>query len=617
MTCSACGEQPKNTAKDFTKAVIEINNPETLVLFRKVVIPTSMGDETDVPAAIGKYHNVLLVYEANNHAYLYSSDGIPTLLTSEVAQDLETKIDAVADDLQTETAVRQGADELLQQQLNAKANSADLSSVATSGSYTDLTNKPTIGNATLTVQRNSTNVGTFSANATSNATIDVAVPVRTSDLTNNGSDNTSVYIEADELASVATSGNYSDLSNKPTIPVVDTTLNISSNNAISNATASTALDNMVMTDFDVSSTTSTTTVQLDGSKKNLYSGTTSTKNVVLPVASSTQAGVMNSSTYDSVISNTNNINAIMNGAVAITGLSASPSQSDLTTAWQTETGLSALINRASIYDVDNNKVWTYYTNDTTWHAASNTSQVTVSTFTNSSEGTIKGSTNTGQIFAENDGTGSVNGWDTLTNNVSTNAGNITSLQNAVAGKQGTLTAGSNITISGNTISATDTTYTAGTNVSISSGNVISATDTTYSAFNGATTSTPGSTGLVPAPTTSDSNKFLKGNGTWDVAQVNSDWNAVSGVEQILNKPSLATVATTGAYSDLIGTPTIPTVNNATLTIQQNGTSVATFTANSSTNATANITAPVITMQTTDPGEGSPLAANNFIAVYSA
>ena len=110
---------------------------------------------------------------------------------------------------------------------------------------------------------------------------------------------------------------------------------------------------------------------------------------------------------------------------------------------------------------------------------------------------------------------------------------------------------------------------------------------------------------------------MKGNGTWDVAQVNSDWNAVSGVEQILNKPSLATVATTGAYSDLIGTPTIPTVNNATLTIQQNGTSVATFTCDPNTDTTANITAPVITMQTTDPGEGAILAENHFIAVYEA
>lgn len=45
------------------------------------------------------------------------------------------------------------------------------------------------------------------------------------------------------------------------------------------------------------------------------------------------------------------------------------------------------------------------------------------------------------------------------------------------------------------------------------------------------------------------------------SQVNSDWNSVSGVSQILNKPSLSTVATTGNYSDLAGTPTIPTNTN--------------------------------------------------------
>ena len=38
------------------------------------------------------------------------------------------------------------------------------------------------------------------------------------------------------------------------------------------------------------------------------------------------------------------------------------------------------------------------------------------------------------------------------------------------------------------------------------------------------------------------------------AQVNSDWNASSGVAQILNKPSLATVATSGSYNDLSNKP---------------------------------------------------------------
>lgn len=58
--------------------------------------------------------------------------------------------------------------------------------------------------------------------------------------------------------------------------------------------------------------------------------------------------------------------------------------------------------------------------------------------------------------------------------------------------------------------------------------------------------------------------------------------------------SLANVATSGSYNDLSDKPTIPTVNNATLTIQKNGTNVQTFTANASGNATANITVPTDT-----------------------
>lgn len=49
--------------------------------------------------------------------------------------------------------------------------------------------------------------------------------------------------------------------------------------------------------------------------------------------------------------------------------------------------------------------------------------------------------------------------------------------------------------------------------------------------------------------------------TIPAAQVNSDWNAVSGVAQILNKPALAAVATSGDYDDLTNKPVIPTVHN--------------------------------------------------------
>lgn len=83
--CSSCGTAPHECScknKEFTKTVVEINNPEQITLMRRVVIPASMGDDTAVPPAVGKYHNVLLFYESNSKSYLYSSDGIPTLLAN-------------------------------------------------------------------------------------------------------------------------------------------------------------------------------------------------------------------------------------------------------------------------------------------------------------------------------------------------------------------------------------------------------------------------------------------------------------------------------------------------------------------------------------------------------
>ena len=59
---------------------------------------------------------------------------------------------------------------------------------------------------------------------------------------------------------------------------------------------------------------------------------------------------------------------------------------------------------------------------------------------------------------------------------------------------------------------------------------------------------------------------------------------------------LSVVATSGSYNDLSNKPTIPAAaNNGTLTIKKNGTTVATFSANQSGNATANITVPTFSL----------------------
>jgi len=77
------------------------------------------------------------------------------------------------------------------------------------------------------------------------------------------------------------------------------------------------------------------------------------------------------------------------------------------------------------------------------------------------------------------------------------------------------------------------------------------------------------------------------------SDLNNDSGFITGVtwNDVADKPSFATVATSGSYTDLSDKPTIPTVNNGTLTIQQNGTTVDTFTANSSSDKTVNITVP--------------------------
>lgn len=192
------------------------------------------------------------------------------------------------------------------------------------------------------------------------------------------------------------------------------------------------IDYDVMQDLSVNANGSTSVLQLDADKVNLATGATSTKNIPLTVASHETAGVMNSATFDAVSNNSNAIDAILSGMVAISGLPASPSQAELTTAWETATGRTELINRAQILDVDNSKYWTYYTNTETWYPATADIEGTVSTFTNATEGTIKGSTTVGQIYAESNGTGSVNGWDSLSAAVADNTANKLTTTNLTA-----------------------------------------------------------------------------------------------------------------------------------------------------------------------------------------
>ena len=80
------------------------------------------------------------------------------------------------------------------------------------------------------------------------------------------------------------------------------------------------------------------------------------------------------------------------------------------------------------------------------------------------------------------------------------------------------------------------------------------------------------------------------------AQTASSGEAMSG------SITLHKVAKTGTYSDLIGTPTIPTVNNSTISIQKGGTAVDSFTTNASSAKTINIPNELPSYSSSDSGK---------------
>ena len=182
-----------------------------------------------------------------------------------------------------------------------------------------------------------------------------------------------------------------------------------------------------------------------------------------------------------------------------------------------------------------------------------------------------------------------------------------------AKKQNKLTAGSNITINGDTISASQPAVNNGQLTIQKNGSSIG----TFTANQSSNTT---ANIIVPTKTsdlTNDSNFVSKTDyataSTGGVVKVGSGLSITNGVlsttgggmadavewDNVLNKPSFSTVATSGSYNDLSDQPTIPTVNNGALIIKKNGINVATFTANQSSETTADITVPTKTSDITN------------------
>ena len=112
-----------------------------------------------------------------------------------------------------------------------------------------------------------------------------------------------------------------------------------------------------------------------------------------------------------------------------------------------------------------------------------------------------------------------------------------------------------------------------------------------------TTNTLGQvTGITEVDITHQDIKTLNTDNT--TGQTASSSETISGNGTI----NLHKVSKTGSYNDLLNTPTIPTVNDSTITIQKNSTTVDTFTLNQSTNKSINISVPTTVAELSDSSD---------------
>lgn len=372
MVCSACNDKPVEKACDTCgklPPVLQINSEECPVLFHTVELE---GTKEDNPPYIGMYKNTLLTYAADAAKFLFNSDGVYSAISGATEFDeilnrpkyggvemtSETDIPDVDAAVAGEAALREAADNALQNSIDAEAARATAAEQSLSSSL-------------------------------------------------------SSEVTARQAADSAIEGK---------------------------------LNGNVLYDLEMNA--DATAVEFVEDKKNLSTGTVTTETDTIPLASETQAGILNAAGYQSIKNSQDRLDALAGGAVSVSGLPANPTQAQLTTAWQTATELTEVFNRASIFDSTNGKNWTYFDNTEAWEVTGEVGQsITIENFSQGQAGLIVGDNQDGKVYAEQDGTGSVYGWDALKSRVTNAESNITTLD---TDKQDKLTAGTNITIDQNT-----------------------------------------------------------------------------------------------------------------------------------------------------------------------
>ena len=518
---------------------------------------------------------------------------------------------------------------------------------------------PTVNDATLTIQKNGTTVTTFTANSAQNATADISVPTKVSDLTNDLN-----FVEETNLADVAFSGAYADITGTPYIPTKTSDLTNDSdfvsdaNYVHTDNNFTTALKNKLNgvatgAEVNVQSDWNVTDTSSDAFIKNKPAIPTKTSDITNDSGFITSAAVP---TKTSDLTNdsgfiTNQVNNLANyyDQTAINSmfnaLNVPTKTSDLTNdsgflttgtlpiATTSNLGvvkiggginvaadgtISAAVASLDWANITNKPTdVSYWTNDagyiTSAALPTKTSDLTndsdfvtsadvptkTSDLTNDSGFITNSVSNLANYYKKSETytQGEVNSLlsaiviPTKTSDLTNDSNFVSDTDYATASTGGVIKVGSGLAITNGVLSTTG----GGVADAVEWSNVLNKpSDVSYwtndagyitsAALPTKTSDLINDSGFLTSYTETDPIYSASPAAGITAADISS-WNAKSDFS--------------GSYNDLTDKPTIPTVNNATLTIQRNNTNVGTFTANASSDKTINITVPTTVAELSD------------------
>ena len=518
---------------------------------------------------------------------------------------------------------------------------------------------PTVNDATLTIQKNGTTVATFTANSAQNATADISVPTKVSDLTNDLN-----FVEETDLADVAFSGAYADITGTPYVPNKTSDLTndsdfVSDANYVhtdNNFTTtlkdklngiSTGAEVNVQSDWNIADTSSDAFIKNKPAIPTKTSDITNDSGFITSAALPTKTSDL---TNDSgfITNQVNNlanyydqtaINSMFNALDVPTKTSDLTNDSGFLTtgtlpiATTSNLGvvkigsgvnvaadgtISAAVASLDWANITNKPTdVSYWTNDA-GYITSAALPTKTSDLENDSDFVTSADVPTKTSDLTNDSGFITNSVSNLANyykkSETYTQGEVNSLLSAIVIPTKT----SDLTNDSNFVSDTDY-ATASTGGVIKVGSGLAITNGVLSTTGGGVADAVEWSNVLNKPSdvsywTNDAGYITSAalpTKTSDLTNDSGFLTSYTETDPIYSASPAAGITSSdisswnaksdfsGSYNDLTDRPTIPTVNNATLTIQRNSTSVGTFTANASSDKTINITVPTAVAELSD------------------